>query len=197
MHLVKISQRNGLNFQLDKSNLTAQTIQSRGVHDDVHIPRSLINDSLEYIVKKIGPNTFKHNERIATVQFPEDSELEIIDDNSFNNCSINNISIPVKVKYIGEFAFSLCYNLKSIDIPEHSDLQTIGPKAFSSSPIETFSIPSKLKDLRSGWCCNTRKLNSISISPTNVNYIFLDKEKKIVGCKIDKTSTFYDDLIFA
>lgn len=87
--------------------------------------------------------------------------------------------------------------MKTFEIPENSELTSIGSKAFSSSPIENLSIPSKVNDLKNGWCSNLRELRSISISPNNKNYSFLDKEKKIMIGKSDKNSDLFDEIIFA
>lgn len=66
-----------------------------------------------------------------------------------------------------------------------------------SSPIETFYIPSKLFELKNGWCCHTRKLNEISISSENKNFIFIDNEKKILAGKMEAKSDTFDNICFA
>lgn len=67
---IKISQRNGLNFELDKNQFTAKTVYSPGVHDDIIIPYSIVLESQEYIVTEIGEKTFNHNTNILSVEFP-------------------------------------------------------------------------------------------------------------------------------
>lgn len=151
---IKISQRNGLNFELNKNQFTAKTVYSPGVHDDIIIPYSIIHESQDYIVTEIGQKTFNSNTNIRTVEFPPNTEVKTIADKSFNNCSIIKFTLPLKVNFIGENAFVLCYNMKTFEIPENSELNSIGSKAFSSSPIESLSIPSKVNDLKNGWCTN-------------------------------------------
>ena len=59
-------------------------------------------------IKKINPYSFSDCDSLGYVEFPENSELEVIDDNSFLHSNISYISIPKSTKIIGKEAFNNC-----------------------------------------------------------------------------------------
>ena len=146
---------NGLFYRLDDSELTA-TVTSRNdmpglYHDEINIPKEIVYNDKTYIVNEIDNETFLGCEHISltipsTIKrigksafrgvyllnefaFPEDSELEFIDDYAFDCLhGWEELRLPQKVKEIGEFAFRSIDGLKLISIP--SSVTTIGGGAF-------------------------------------------------------------------
>lgn len=192
---IEVSMQNGMKYELIPKKFTAHTVYSPQAHGDIIIPKSILyNNNKKYYITKIGAETFKNNQEICSVQFPEDSKIKSFENSSFYGCSIKSISIPRKVKFIGESAFFLCYKLKTINLPIDSKLVTLDSNAISFSLIESLFIPSKVEELKNGWCCSTKELNEILISPQNPTFSYLDDEKKMVVAKSGKKSY---DLIFA
>ena len=69
-------------------------------------------------VIEIGSSAFENCNHLESVIFEEDSNLEYIEYDAFENCSgLRSITIPDRVTEIGSRAFSGCINLKSITIP--------------------------------------------------------------------------------
>lgn len=69
-------------------------------------------------VTQIDYGAFYGKDNIASIQFANDSNLEIIGANAFYDCnSINTFNIPDKVTTIGDSAFASMKGLRSIAIP--------------------------------------------------------------------------------
>lgn len=100
-------------------------------------------------VKKIGAGAFEYCKKLKTINFENNSELEIIEsisyrngsyeswNGAFENCgSLESITIPSSVKTIGRYAFAFCDKLKIVRFENNSALQTIERNAFMSCTIE-------------------------------------------------------------
>lgn len=191
-----ITDKHGLTFELNNTNFTAKVINSSNAQGSVFIPRSIIHQSKEYVITKIGIGSFKCNLNITTVNFSDNSELNSIDKCAFYNSTIEKIKIPRHVSFIGEHAFFLCYKLKEILFEEDSELKSIEKDVFSRSSIERISITSSIEKLGEGWCCGTPKLTTVLISENNRHFQYADKEKKMVVCKSNESENDFDVLAF-
>lgn len=89
----------------------------------------LLSITIPPTIKRIGSNALKGIYLNNDIVFPEDSELEFIDDYAFD-CIHNweKIILPENLKVIGEGAFRSVDNLKYISIP--SSVTSIGEYAF-------------------------------------------------------------------
>ena len=85
--------------------------------------------------------SFENCTNLQTVEFEEDSTLEVISQHSFDGCySLKEIYIPDSVKKIGccivsmfvGKVFSDCINLKTIKFPQNEDIDTIYYRTFSN-----------------------------------------------------------------
>ena len=57
------------------------------------IPRSIIKDSTEYVIKSICKNAFRFSS-VKFIQFSDDSEIQTIEKEAFKLCRIESITIP-------------------------------------------------------------------------------------------------------
>lgn len=101
---------------------------------------------------------------LKTVNFPEDSKLEIFGDSAFSNSSIETIKIPSNVSKIGSLAFANCQNLETVIFTENSKLKIIGDGAFFKSNIKKISIPSSVTEIEYNAFTKCRSLKTIEFS---------------------------------
>lgn len=137
-------EENGLLFILNEDEKTAGVYGRSDSRDSFDVPYSLNYKSQNYIVTSIEEYAFAYDENIKTIQFPENSELKIIDDFSFGISSIEEIKIPSKVFKIGERAFVNCDHIKRIEFAEISELKIIEFEAFAYSNLRSILIPSSV-----------------------------------------------------
>lgn len=75
-------------------------------------------------IKKIGFESFAI-QTLTTIVFPENSQLELIDDYAFNTTKITELYIPPKTKFAEKFLIGM-NNLRNIFIsPENNNLKYI------------------------------------------------------------------------
>ena len=106
--------------------------------ESIFVPSSVIT---------IGKSAFECCLCIQKVEFCEDSNLELIDNDAFYQTPITSIIIPPRVKEIGFEAFSKCDKLQIIEISESSQLGS-----FKASLSCSFQV--------------------VIVAPSNVNIIF-------------------------
>ncbi|KAK8836023.1 hypothetical protein M9Y10_040223 [Tritrichomonas musculus] len=163
--------------------------------------REIEEISIPSNAKKICEYAFENCNYLTTVEIKADSNLHTIGEEAFSCSSIKEIFVPSKVSKIGKSAFSECQNLtkveianncklqtietytfnncnnlRKIEIPQNSNLQAIEESAFESSGIEELYFQSSLKELKKGWCNDTRKLAKIIVSPLNSHFKFIDNK---------------------
>lgn len=194
--LENITVQNGILYSLDKEELTASIARCNSElfkNSDIIIPRSVNHESKEYVITSIRAGSFK-DLNIKTFRFASDSEVQIIEDDSFIYSSFECFIYPPKITRIKKsfFCFSSILHIK-FDI--NSKLQTIEKGALSITSLQTFEIPSQLVNLEEGWCQYTSKLNKITVSPNNPYYKSYD-EDKIVLKKSRIEQQNYDCLVF-
>lgn len=114
-----------------------------------------------------------------------------------------HVIIPNSIKYqsdifevtkIDNDSFRYNCHIKSIDFPKSSKISIFHPNIFYMSTIQKVVIPSSLEKLNKGWCKGTPYLTSISISPLNKNFTFIDSD--IILGKSQSTETNYNVLLF-
>lgn len=92
-------------------------------------------------VKRIAPLAFNLCHSLVSVDFHDDSKLEIIDDKSFSESSIRSLAVPPRVKKFGNDALSCCLELKIIQISAKSEFDIIDIKIFGETSVEIIMIP--------------------------------------------------------
>ena len=106
---------NGLRFSLDKKDYTASIINSPEVTGDVIVPRLVEHQGKQFIIKSIGVKAFSEN-RIKSLSFPEDSEVESIKGYAFLKAHIRKIQFPASLKKLDDFWCQNVYDLISIEV---------------------------------------------------------------------------------
>lgn len=115
-----IKDESGLTFELDKNNFTAKVVESN-VQGKVFIPRSINHQNQEYIITKIAENSFKQNQNIESIDFPEDSQLDSIGEYAFSFSNIESITLPPSIKELKYGWCSHTWNLVNISISPEND----------------------------------------------------------------------------
>lgn len=198
LNKISISPKNSHFSYLDQKMLIGKSDDESDIYDVLLFARRNIEIAvIPSFIKKICQSTFSECKQIQSIIFTENSELESIGDFAFADSSISTITLPSSVIEIGSNAFNQCKNLKNLYFQENSKLKTIGEFAFSDSTIESLSIPPNCEEFKNGWCCYTYQLNSITISPLNKNFAFLDETKKIVIGKSNSNIEYFDSIVFA
>lgn len=184
-------------YKLNSNDKTAEVIGIKNGKEEITIPRSIKYENQEYIIIRIGKNSFKSSYKIKSIRFHPDSEVKIIDDEAFYESKIVSISIPPSLRKIGKRSFTFCEDLTKFEIPINSELKEIGKYAFSNTSIQSLSIPSNIEELRKCWCLHTSKLNDVKIIPReqqNIKY-FGENDMFIIK-KSDINSDNYDALVY-
>ena len=95
----------GLTYQLNQENFTAVIIKCNRKISNISIPRSVRYGSHDFVITTIGQHSFAYHNNITQITFSSDSELKLIDKESFSNSTLFVISIPSSVTKIGPKAF--------------------------------------------------------------------------------------------
>lgn len=107
--------------------------------------RDIQNAIILSSIQKVCSFSFSDCKKLKSIEFEDDSNLQLISDYAFANTSIESIKIPTHVKKISKFAFSRCNKLKFVTFSENSELEFIDEQAFASTAIELIVIPSHVK----------------------------------------------------
>lgn len=74
---------NGLIYLLCEENRTASVISCKISADEIIIPRSVTQKSIEYTIESISQGAFNDSD-VKSIQFPPDSEVKKIEKNAFS-----------------------------------------------------------------------------------------------------------------
>jgi len=126
--------------------------------------------AIPYSVTTIGDYAFYSCDRLASVDFGENSQLTSIGDYAFYSCtSLASITIPDSVTSIGDDAFSSCTSLASITIPD--SVTSIGNSAFSGcTKLTSVTIPDSVTSIGDAAFSDCTSLTSVTI-PDSVTSI--------------------------
>ena len=94
-------------------------------------------DSLE----SIGKGAFVGNKNLTKLKLGKN--LDLIDNNAFTNCSLEELVLPAKLRKIGANAF-MSNNLEKLTF-EDGRLSTIGNAAFKKNNIKSLKLPKSLR----------------------------------------------------
>jgi len=140
-----------------------------------------------------GTSSSNPNTAITGVTFAPETELTIIRDYAFYNCTkLANITIPSGVTSIGRGAFYLCSSLASVTIP--SSVTFIDAHVFNGcSSLASVTIPSGVTSIGISTFGDCTKLANITI-PSSVTSI---ESWAFYGCSSLTSVTFADTIAAA
>ncbi|KAK8896292.1 hypothetical protein M9Y10_014189 [Tritrichomonas musculus] len=141
---MKNTNSDGLSFEIDFSNHIAKTVFSPKVQGKIVIPRSIWYESQEFNITIISKGTFKNNNNISSISFPEDSEVQTIEEEAFSCSSLTQISIPSSLKELKEDWCAFTWRLKQVFIsPKNKYFSILDEKMVlgkSQSNIDYYDI---------------------------------------------------------
>lgn len=165
-------------YSINEENKTASVIGCYTNYSKITIPKSIQYKSSEYIVTSILRKAFKSSP-VNTIQFSNDSELEMIEREAFKDLPIENFTIPSKLKELKEGWCTNLTNLNNINVsPDnqyfslYEDNIIIGKSSinepnydllvFSVRDIKTATIPKFIKHICSYSFERCKRLKQIS-----------------------------------
>lgn len=171
-----------LTFQINEEEKTAKVISSQAIRNDIVIPRSISFNNQDYIVTCIGKGSFYKN-ALVSLSFPDDSKLETIEKDSFEDSKIKSISLPESLKELKKGWCNGTYNLINVSI--HPNNKSISKKnkmlfgkteenvdsfdaiLFAERNIECVIIPENIKEIRAfsfSGCDNIEEFKIMELS---------------------------------
>ncbi|KAK8840508.1 hypothetical protein M9Y10_030716 [Tritrichomonas musculus] len=152
---------NGLIFVLNEETKEAGIIGHDDSQEKYFIPKTIRHGNDDYRVTIIFENSFSKSQKVKLIEFPEDSEIRLIENSAFSHSSIKSITIPSNVKKIGKEAFRNCTKLLNVYFTDDSKLETIEESVFTSSSIEEITIPATVKTVSKHtflYCINLKNI---------------------------------------
>ena len=117
--ITKTIERNCLIYLLHGNDKTANIISNQSANGEIIIPRSINDESKEYIVKSILKDAFKSS-TIKSIQFVEDSEFLTIEEDAILNSSIESFTIQSSLINLKERWCKGTEKLKEIKINQNN-----------------------------------------------------------------------------
>ncbi len=123
-------------------------------------------------ITSIGKSAFYECTSLTSITFGENSQLEIIEQESFSSCSqLKTIIIPRNVMQIHYAAFTSCSQLKTVTFYEDSNLISVGGSAFWNCALESITLPSSVMEIGDSALGANFNLETITIK-SFVNYSY-------------------------
>lgn len=132
---------------------------------------SLTSITIPSSTKKIGTSAtgghaFRNCTSLESCIFKENSHLEIISHDSFQNCtSLTGITIPNSVTEIGTYAFQTCTSFTECTFESNSSLTKIGEEAFRWTRITSIEIPSSVTSIGEYCFSDCPNLETVILPP--------------------------------
>lgn len=184
---MRFTDSNGISYELNEENLTGQVVWSLEASGSITIPRSVVYDSKEYVIVSIHSGSFQRNHKIKAIQFPENSEIRLIESGAFSSSSLELLSLPSSIQKLASgwnSSLSLKFDLKispnnqyftyfnnqllighsnSEDV-ENVTNQNFDTILFSRHIVEKIVIPSFIREIDSYSFSRCKKLKTIEFS---------------------------------
>lgn len=123
----------------DKTIIGKSSIENKEYDVFVFSIRNVVE--IPNFIKSIFSNAFKD---LVKIEIPNDSKLQVIENNAFAKTRIDFIYIPQTVKKIGKCAFLKCEYLLYIDISSNRQIKTIEEGTFLQTRIRMFKLPPQI-----------------------------------------------------
>lgn len=89
----------------------------------VYSSHNVKNVEIPSFIKQINSFAFSRCKKLNTIEFSDESNLQVIDSYGFYQSSLSNAIIPRKAKEIGGYAFHECNKLHSIEFLSDDDIE--------------------------------------------------------------------------
>lgn len=129
----KTLELNNTVYVINEEDKTASIFSCESECYVLFIPHFVTNDSTDYLVTDILPNSFRNNNN-RSIEFSKLSLIPSIERKSFYNAKLRSITLPPSVTRIGEKSF-YSSKVKIIQFPSNSKLRIIEKEAFLKSKI--------------------------------------------------------------
>ena len=153
---------NDIIYALNKEEKTSSIIDGRAAKGEIMIPLEIIYENEKYPVTRICANSFNKTTYLDSIDFPTDSQLQVIEKGSFKYSRIRYIYIPSSVEELidgwcketpdlNEFEVESTnnkyFNYEDNFILTKSDMKSdiYDTLVFSRRDIKTIEIPSFIK----------------------------------------------------
>ena len=150
---------------MNDTTKTASISGSNSLSGDIIIPRSVFYSDQKYIIKIIDAEAF-NKANIRSIQFSEDSELEIIKKTAFSESKIESLTIPSSVTSLEDgWCHEMKYLTKVTIVPNNKYFKKLNDNLvvgrisedsnefdkiiFASRSITNITIPSNIQNIGS------------------------------------------------
>lgn len=151
---------NDLTFVLNEDDKTAGIFNSSSAKGGIFIPRSIEYNGEEYVIKTIYEKSFEKSRELKSIEFSNDSELQVIEKESFLYSYIESITIPSTVTDICSRAFHYS-KLSNIIFKEDSKLKILEDECFYSCLFDRITIPKHVVKIGTRSISQCRNLKKI------------------------------------
>lgn len=171
-----------LEYSLQKEDKTAFIISFKALKKDILIPRSIFYEKEEYLIMKICKESFSNNNEIRSIEFSTNSCLQVIEESSFSDSSIEILSIPKSVISLDRGWCIGAPKLTKINIDSNNPRYSIIEKKFIVSndelvfcvrDIKNVTIPSFIKQIGAYAFNECHELRQVEI-PIDSNLQIID-----------------------
>ena len=175
---LKIIIRDDILYEINETEKKASIIGTDSARGDILIPRTIKYKTHEYTVTKILKGSFSKSQ-VKSIQFPSDSALRAIEENSFDYSELTSLTLPSSVSELAEGWCSRTVNLTDLQVQPNNphfksynnemilgksnkDSEIFDVVIFVKRKIKMITIPSHIKEI-SAYSFEFTKISKIDI----------------------------------
>lgn len=140
--LYPAAEKDGVVYVIDHQKKIANVF--RITKESVLIPRYVVDNSQEYLITNFFKSALTFNYFIQKIEFADDSEIKIIDNNGFSNSSIESITLPKNLMELQKDCFKSTRSLFKINITPNNNYYKVYNDKFligkSSTEKEDYNV---------------------------------------------------------
>ena len=178
---MEVEIENGFKLKINETNRTATLIKIPKDTKSLFVPRDIEYQKQKYLITSLS---FRFNSyHLESVTFPEDSKVEIFEQNCFNGSHIKKLQIPSSLKHLPGGWCSCLNDLSEIEIsPRNGNfiyydnqfllgksddkLKVFDVLVFARRDIKEAVIPPQVKIIQFGSLSDNKELKSVTF-PSN------------------------------